>query len=161
MPYRATDLIIALALEPHPEGGYYRRIYTSSLAVEPMDGRPRRAALTTIYYLLVKGQVSAWHRVASDEAWHFLEGEPLEMFQADPELQQIGTTILGPYAENINPVDVVPAGYWQAARPTGAYALVACTVGPGFDYSDFELMRDHPERAAALKRKHPEFGIFL
>ena len=161
MPFRAIDLIIALGLEPHPEGGYYRRIYTSTLAVEPADGRPRRAALTTIYYLLVKGQVSAWHRVASDEAWHFLEGEPLEMFQADPELQQIGTTILGPYAENINPVDVVPAGHWQAARPAGAFALVACTVGPGFDYSDFELMRDHPERAAALKRKHPEFGIFL
>ncbi|MGB8635447.1 MAG: cupin domain-containing protein, partial [Rhodanobacteraceae bacterium] len=104
-----------------------------------------RRALTLIYFLLVEGGISRWHRVASDEAWHWYEGAPLELFTASPESGVIGRSLLGPLSETASPQHVVPAGYWQAARPTGAYSLVGCSVGPGFEYSDFTLLSSLPE----------------
>src|SRR4051812_26624528 len=80
MHKRATELIADLGLQPHPEGGYFRENFRSSRKVQPLDERSPRSALTTIYFLLVKGQHSRWHRVASDEAWHFYEGDPLELW---------------------------------------------------------------------------------
>jgi hypothetical protein len=71
---RAETLIRTLQLSPHPEGGWYREIFRSARTVQPMDGRPARAGLTSIDFLLTRGQQSAWHRVRSDEAWHWLEG---------------------------------------------------------------------------------------
>ena len=80
MHNRAKDLIRELRLQPHPEGGYFREIFRSAHKVQPLDERSARCALTTIYFLLVKGQHGRWHRVASDEAWHFYEGDPLEIY---------------------------------------------------------------------------------
>ncbi len=69
--------------------------------------------------------------------------------------------ILGPLAASIFPFQVVPANHWQTARSLGDFSLVGCTVGPGFDFADFSLLRDTPERAAVLKQRHPEWGESL
>ncbi len=137
---RASELISLLKLEPHPEGGYFVETFRSSLSVMPGDSRGQRAALTVIYFLLVHGSVSRWHRVASEEAWHWYEGHPLELFTAAPDAGIIQSSFLGQLSGTAAPQHIVPAGYWQAARTTGAYTLVGCSVGPGFDYSDFTLL---------------------
>ena len=136
---RAAHLIEVLGLAPHPEGGYFREVFRSPHTVHPGDTRTRRSALTTIYFLLPHGQQSQWHRVASDEAWHFYEGEPLDLFWVEVEGAMHRETLSGE-ADGGRPVAVVPAGLWQAARPRGAYSLVGCTVGPGFDFEDFEMV---------------------
>lgn len=153
---RAAQLLDELGLSPHPEGGYYREIHRSGLAVKPDDGRGRRSAVTTIYFLLLGGQPSRWHRVRSDEVWHHLEGAVLEMLEADPALERVGVRILGPHASGVAPVHVIQRDWWQAARTTGDYTLVSCSVGPGFDFADFMLLRDMPDEANALRETHPE-----
>lgn len=152
---RAAHLLDVLELSPHPEGGYFREIHRSGLAVEPGDDRGQRAALTTIYFLLIGGRPSRWHRVHSDEVWHHLEGDPLELLSADPGLERVRVRLLGPYAGDAAPVRVVEGGWWQAARSTGEYTLVSCTVGPGFVFEDFVLLRDVPLHATTLLRSHP------
>ena len=142
---RVDELINLLRLEPHPEGGLFRRIYRSQLMVTPSDSRGPRVALTVIYFLLVQGGVSRWHRVTSDEAWHWYEGYPLELFTAPSDTGVIRSSLLGPLAGTASPQLVVPAGHWQAARASGAYTLVGCSVGPGFEYSDFNLLTALPE----------------
>ncbi|MCJ7737731.1 MAG: cupin domain-containing protein [Anaerolineae bacterium] len=153
---RAAELIETLDLQPHPEGGDFAQVYRSPSTVTPDDDRDTRVALTTIYFLLTEGQTSAWHRVRSDEVWHFYEGEPLALTWADAEGANAVTHILGPVGADHTPVGadhtpvgadqrpvaVVPAGCWQTARPPGAYALVGCTVARGFEYDDFELVAD-------------------
>ena len=149
---RAAELIETLGLQPHPEGGYFAQVYRSASTVTPDDDRETRAALTTIYFLLTEGQVSAWHRVLSDEVWHFYEGGPLSLTWTDGDGANAVMQLLGPVGADHTPVAVVPAGCWQTARlpkarlqkacPLGAYALVGCTVAPGFEYEDFELVAD-------------------
>lgn len=158
---RAADLITRLGLAPHPEGGHFREIYRSSSCVQPADSRPARAALTTIYFLLAAGEVSRWHRVASDEVWHYYEGDPLELLTADTNFAAISRHTLGPVAEAVQPVHVVAAGEWQAARTTGAYTLVGCTVGPGFDFADFRMLTQEATAADDVKRRHPDFAMFV
>lgn len=161
MDPRAAELITVLELSPHPEGGYFREIHRSASSVDPRDGRAERSALTTIYFLLVSGEVSRWHRVASDEAWHFLEGDPLALHEADSGLDGVVTRILGRCGDGAEPLHVVIAGSWQAARSTGDYTLVGCTVGPGFDFDDFEMLHDVADEAEALRAKQPRFAGFL
>jgi hypothetical protein len=140
MNERAAALIEQLHLEPHPEGGYFREVYRSARTVQPHDDRPARAAVTTIYFLLAAGQRSRWHRVRSDEIWHFYEGDPLELTVSPPDRGREGRVTLGPFSAASQPVHVVEAGWWQAARPLGAYTLVGCTVAPGFDFEDFSFL---------------------
>ena len=142
MHARAEQLVAILGLQPHPEGGRFAEVYRSTSSVQPLDDRDRRAALTTIYFLLVAGEVSRWHRVRSDEVWHFYEGDPIELSIADESFTAVVPHRLGPVADDAMPVRVVPAGAWQAARTTGEYTLVGCTVAPGFEYADFQLLRD-------------------
>jgi len=146
---RAARLIEALGLQPHPEGGHYREVHRASTRVAPDDGRPARAAGTGIHFLLRAGEHSRWHRVLSDETWHHYEGDPLELLLAPPEGTNVTRVVLGRALESDGPAHTVPAGWWQAARPLGAYALVGCTVYPGFDFADFAFLRDD---AAALAR---------
>ena len=142
MENRAEYLIRVLALEPHVEGGHYRRIYESTSQVPfGAEARPRAVA-TSIYYLLRHGEISRWHRIDADEVWHWYEGEPLEMLRYDPRDRQLTIHRLGPVEQNTAPVFVVPAGCWQAARPLGAYALVGCTVAPGYEWRGFATLRD-------------------
>ena len=145
MHSRASELIGLLRLEPHPEGGHFVQTFRSPVVVTPGDGRGARPALTVIYFLLLAGGVSRWHRVASDEAWHWYEGYPLELFTAPPDTGIVRTSLLGPLSGTAVPHQVVPAGHWQAARSSGAYTLVGCSVGPGFDYADFTLLSSLPD----------------
>ncbi len=152
---RAAELIAMLGLQPHPEGGFYREIFRSAATVRPADGRPSRAALTTIYFLLVAGTHSRWHRVASDEVWHLYEGGPLELLELETPRSPLRRHRLTQVGDGA-PVHTIPAGHWQAALPLGDFALVGCTVGPGFDFSDFVMMSDDPDAAAALREYAPE-----
>jgi predicted cupin superfamily sugar epimerase len=142
---RASELINVLKLEPHPEGGHFVQTFRSSVSVTPSDLRGPRAALTVIYFLVVQGGISRWHRVASDEAWHWYEGYALELFTAPPDTGIVQSSILGPLSGDTAPQHIIPAGHWQAARVSGAYALVGCSVGPGFEYSDFTLLASLPD----------------
>jgi uncharacterized protein len=157
---RAAELVRTLGLAPHPEGGYYREVWRAPLGVAPTDGRGARAALTAIYFLLPEDAVSRWHRVRSDEVWHHYEGAPLELCLVPPDALRLERVRLGPLSERQAPVHCVPASWWQAARPLGAYTLVGCTVGPGFEFADFELLRDRPAAADALCAALPEAAAF-
>lgn len=143
----AAALVAGLKLKPHPEGGHYAEVFRSAHAVTPDDGRPPRAALTTIDFLLSAGQFSAWHRVRSDEVWHLLEGEGLKLWLAPPDLSRFDAVTLQPGALRRH---VVPAGWWQAAEPLGQLAYVGATVGPGFDFADFAFGREDTALGAAL-----------
>ncbi|MEZ5317138.1 MAG: cupin domain-containing protein [Vicinamibacterales bacterium] len=137
-------LVTALALRRHPEGGHFAEVFRSPARVR-QDGR-ERSAVTTIYYLLRAGEISRWHVVGSDEVWHFYEGGGLDLFVCDPRGGDVRTIRLGPTAPGVAAVHVVPAGWWQAARPRGGYALAGCTVAPGFEFEDFRFVADLPGR---------------
>lgn len=158
---RASYLVESLALTPHPEGGYFREVFRSSSIVAAKASGAQRTAITSIYYLLAAGQVSKFHRVASDEVWHSLEGEPLELHVLDPDLAGMRTYLLGPVSANAQPICTVPADYWQAAMPRGAFALVGCTVGPGFEYEDFVLMANDAAVSERLKSRFPDLETLL
>ena len=136
--HRADRLIQELRLEEHPEGGWYRETLRSSQRVPTPRGD--RAASTAIWFLLKAGQVSRWHRVLSDECWHWYEGGPLQLLMCERPGQAVIRSRLGPAANGALPQRVVPAGWWQAAMPLDAYALVGCTVAPGFEFADFTLL---------------------
>ena len=156
MTNRVAELIRMLGLTAHPDGGYYREIWRSDSSVEPADGRGARSALTSIYFLLPADAVSRWHRVRSDEIWHHYEGAPLMLVLASPDGGRQVRHRLGPLAPEQAPERIVPAGWWQAARSLGEYTLVGCTVGPGFEFADFELLApDHPE-AGRLREQFPQ-----
>ena len=148
MDARAAELIQILGLRPHPEGGHYREVFRSK-------------ALTSIYFLLAAGEQSRWHRVMADEAWHFYEGDPLDLMWLNPSGSDCTRRVLGPVSKAHAPVHVVPAGCWQAARPSGAYTLVGCSVGPGFEFADFALLADHAAEADALRRRFPDLAALL
>ena len=141
---RAKRLIETLDLRPHPEGGHFNQVFRSQLLVTPSDSRDSRSALTVIYFLLIGGTISRWHQVLSDEAWHHCEGSPLELFMAPPDGGSLSRVILGPLSATSAPLHVVPARWWQGARPLGSYVLVGCSVGPGFEFSDFNLLSNLP-----------------
>lgn len=135
-------LIDLLDLKSHPEGGWYAETFRSPVRVSLPDGRERRA-VTAIHFLLPSGagEFSAFHRVSSDEIWHFQEGNPLELVTIDQNGSAV-TTLLGPdLTGGMKTHHPVPAGWWQAARSVGTtgHTLVVCTVSPGFDFADFEM----------------------
>jgi predicted cupin superfamily sugar epimerase len=157
---RAAELVTTLQLQAHPEGGFYRELFRSATSVQPADTRPPRSALTSIDFLLARGQFSAWHRVASDEVWHLLEGGPLRLWLMPPGADRIECVELGVVDAGRTPRHVVPAHWWQAAEPLGDYAYVGATVGPGFDFADFSFLRGDPV-AAALDRLDPRLARLL
>jgi predicted cupin superfamily sugar epimerase len=163
---RAASLIEWLGMTRHPEGGFYRETFRSRETVVPRGRVVERSALTTIYFLLVGGGFSRWHRVLADEAWHFYEGDPLELRWAPDDGSRVVQATLGPISEPADaapttPVQVVPAGWWQTARTTGAYTLVGCTVGPGFDFADFQLLADDPMAARRVTARCPGSDAWL
>jgi len=146
---RASELIRTLHLAPHPEGGWYREVYRARRTIADPLLPGEREAVTSIYYLLAEGHVSRWHRLASDEVWHYLEGSALELFLLEGDSARALARRVGPVGDG-EPVAAVPAGTWQAARATGAWTLVGCTVAPGFAFQDFELLHERPEVLARL-----------
>ena len=159
---RAAELIAALDLRPHPEGGFYRQVFRSEVQVTPLDRRGLRAALTTIYFLLTEGSFSRWHQVVSDEVWHLYEGDPLELLELGASDQSVLRHRLGPIGSGADaPVCIIGAGIWQAARPLGHYAFVGCTVGPGFDWADFRLLADDHVRAATVRAALRDLAMLI
>ncbi|MBB3802830.1 hypothetical protein FHR53_002096 [Xanthomonas arboricola] len=143
----AAALIRSLALSPHPEGGHFRRVYASARQVS--DNGAARPALTAIRFLLTAGQCSAWHRVDAEESWHWQQGDALELLVYDERDGQLRRLILDA-AERGEPMHVVPAGCWQAARSLGDFTLVGCTVSPGFVWDGFALLDQASPLAAHL-----------
>jgi uncharacterized protein len=163
-------LIERFGLVPHPEGGHYRETHRDPARVVRImgasvdaggggTGSVSRSASTCIYYMLCDGAYSAWHRIRSDEVWHFYAGDPLDVHVLDAEGRLV-THRLGNALARDDAVfqAVVPAGCWFAAEcpaladeaDAAGFALAGCTVAPGFEFSEFELAD-----ADALAAAHP------
>src|ERR1043166_838928 len=160
MHSRAAELLTILGMRPHPEGGHYAKLFRSRHRVQVPERTVERAAITTIYFMLVAGEFSRWHRVVSDEIWHFHEGDAVELLLFD-EQKGLRRLRLGAVSRETRPTVVVPAGTWQAARSTGAYSLGGCTVGPGFQFAGFSLAVDWPEVAAKIASAGPDLARFI
>jgi hypothetical protein len=135
---RAAELVTALDLAPHPEGGWYRETWRSSGTVETPYGE--RSPATSILFLLQPGESSRWHRVRSGELWLWQGGGALLLDLGGTAAQPAwsSTVVVGPESGDLQ--RLVQPGEWQAARPaSGEAALVACVVSPGFDFAGFEL----------------------
>jgi predicted cupin superfamily sugar epimerase len=155
------EIIQFYQLLPHPEGGYYKETYRS-LECIPTISLPDRFSgernySTAIYFLLEENSFSAFHRIQSDECWHFYTGDAVDIhvlhINGNYELIKLGGNIeMGEKYQAI-----VPAGAWFASKTNGQYSLVGCTVSPGFDFVDFELAKaaelaEHfPEQSALIK----------
>lgn len=141
---QAEELIERLQLVRHPEGGWYRESYRSKEVIQE-EALPNRFAgdrsiSTAIYFLLQAGGISSFHRIKSDEIWHFYAGETLILHVIAPQREyyhlKLGTNIKD--GESLQ--CAIPAGCWFGAEASGSgYSLVGCTVAPGFDFADFEL----------------------
>lgn len=161
----ADEVIRFLNLQPHPkEGGFFRETYRSEERIEesalPTRYRSARNHSTAIYYLLTPSTFSALHRLQSDEIFHFYLGSPVRMLQLHPD--GTGKTIvLGPDLTNGQHLQVVvPRNVWQGSllEPGGDFALLGCTVAPGFEYTDYEeanrdgLTRLYPDHADLIHK---------
>jgi predicted cupin superfamily sugar epimerase len=165
----AQELIEQLRLQPHPrEGGFFRETYRAeeqhaAESLPPRYGSPRSAS-TAIYYLLTPTTFSALHRLATDEVFHLYLGGPVRMLQLLPD----GTgreVVIGPdLTRGQSPQVVVPRGVWQGSclEPGAEFALLGCTVAPGFEYADYEtgsrgeLLARYPAFADLIVRLTPE-----
>jgi predicted cupin superfamily sugar epimerase len=164
MEKSAQYWIERLRLEPHPEGGYFRQTYRSDLTIArnalPERFTGDRVASTAIYFLLEGDNFSAFHRIRSDEVWHFYAGSELIVHVLDGE-GTYSSISLGsdPDAGNVFQA-VVRAGSWFASHVADwkSFAVVGCTVAPGFDFADFELgkrselLREYPQHKELIER---------
>lgn len=161
LPRIVDHLVTRLNMQPHPEGGYYSETYRAVDQVRRASDDAVRASSTAIYYLLSDGAWSTWHRIASDEVWHFYAGSPLNVYVlgADGRLDihKLGNPLTH---EQCTYQAVVPAGCWFAAalETPDSYALAGCTVAPGFEFSEFELantaelLAAYPQHAETIRR---------
>ncbi len=148
----ANEWKVELALEPHPEGGHFHRFFASPVTVRTARGE--RPTMTAIHYLLEAGEYSAWHRLKSHELWHWHDGGPLLIHCLDDA--GLTTHRLGPGGRMTLPI---APGIWFASEPAVGtdFALVSCTVSPGFDFADFEwgdageLARTYPDNAQLIE----------
>jgi predicted cupin superfamily sugar epimerase len=142
---KVQQLISFYNLLPHPEGGFYRQTYKSSMLIDGQflsnDFEGSRAASTAIYFLLNETNFSSFHRIKSDELWHFYAGDALNIYVIDVdgnfEIIKLGNN----YINGESFQAVVKAGSWFASAPNDneSFSFVGCTVAPGFDFLDFEL----------------------
>ena len=154
------ELISQYQLLPHPEGGYYKETYRSAENIAhtalPEHFAGQRSFSTAIYFLLLKDLFSAFHRIKSDECWHFYEGNSLHVhvlhLNGNYELIRLGRNS----AKGEVYQAIVPAGAWFASESMGEYSFVGCTVAPGFDFADFELAT-----AAKLKADFPDHALLI
>lgn len=162
-PHRDAPFWIEnLGLTRHPEGGWFRESYRAAetIPAHALPGRfgGSRTFGTAIYFLLERGDMSALHRIKSDEIWHFYDGDPLTVHILHPDGQwqeiPLGRDLSG--GERLQAV--VPAGCWFGAESRGDFSLVGCTVAPGFDFNDFQMASGeelailHPRHAALISR---------
>ena len=125
------EIIARLDLAPHPEGGHYRQTWAAQ--------GPGRPSGTCIYFLLQAGERSHWHKVDATEIWLYHAGAPLILSMAETGAGPARDHLLSPDLTEGEPQLIVPENHWQAARSTGAFTLVSCTVSPGFTFDGFTL----------------------
>ncbi len=155
--------IAKLKLMPHPEGGYYQESYRSAETIDqkclPSRFSGTRHFSTAIYFLLKDKQFSAFHRIRSDETWHFYYGNPLEIFVINSD-KSLDRLLLGHNPDANEQLQLtIPANHWFAARVIGqeGFSLVGCTVSPGFHFQDFELasksglLQQYPEHSSLIR----------
>ena len=137
--------IESLQLQQHPEGGWFREVYRSHESIHrqclPSRFSGERAFSTAIYFLLNKSEFSAFHRIQQDELWHFYDGTSLTIHMIDLAGTYATTKLGKDLPSGEQPLAVVQAGYLFGATVTDpeSFALVGCTVAPGFDFEDFEM----------------------
>ena len=162
-------LVRALGLVPLPqEGGLYAETYRSARILPTgaagVEQTGPRACCTAIYYLVTPSRFSALHRVASTEIFHFYLGDPVHMLQLHPNGSSTTHTLGIDILAGERPQVVVPRGVWQGTRllPGGRFALLGCTVSPGFDFADYEhggrhaLIASYPHCAKAIEALTPD-----
>lgn len=159
MKLSAIDYINNLQLIPHPEGGYYKETYRCSSIIEGKGDFPfGRTYATAIYFLIEANNFSAFHKIKSDETWHFYSGNALEVVELTPS-GKLKSTVIGPDILNGQFLQyTVAAGNWFASRVLNSapFSLVGCTVSPGFDFRDFEmakrqeLLKTFPEHSSVI-----------
>jgi len=153
----SQDWVKQLNLEPHPEGGYYRRIYESLQSMDTPSGK--RHSATAIHYLLEANDFSAWHKIKQDELWFYHAGATLTVHHIDP----LGKIVSQQLGANDDMSITIAANTWFCAEITQSnspqdYSLVSCVVSPGFDFEDFELghakqlSKAFPQHEALIKR---------
>jgi len=143
MNQKAKYYIQKLQLEKHPEGGYFREVYRSGemISIDAPKKNLKRNVSTSIYFLLEGSQISKFHRLKSDELWHFYDGDSIKVYILD-EKGKLTETVLGKKMEDEEVFQtVIKNNNWFAAEVMNkrSFALIGCTVSPGFDFSDFEL----------------------
>ena len=150
----AQEIIEKLGLVPHPEGGYFKETYRSNNIIKDeclqVNYNGSRNYSTCIYFLLNSDDISAFHRINQDEIWHFYDGSSIRLHTISEEGKHREFLIGRNFSERQVPQLVVPGGHWFAAEVVekNSYALVGCTVAPGFSFDDFEL----PERGVLLSK---------
>jgi len=154
MDAAVKQIVERLGLRPHPEGGFFREVYRSSVELAhpgvPAQHDNQRCGGSLIYFLLGSGDFSAFHRVCwTDEIWHLYSGGPIELHLIEPG-GRYEQRLLASDLANGEPTTVVPAGWWQAARLGSCctFGFGGCTVAPGFEVADFEM----PARGELLAR---------
>ncbi len=151
------NLIDKYNLVPHPEGGYYSEFYKSKQSVKSAVRNKDRKAVTHIYFLLLEGQVSIFHKVVHDEIWNFYEGNPLKLIKYNG--LKVEENVIGSACEDY--ASIVEGGVYQAAESTGAYSLVGCTVAPGFEFEDFSFLRDELKLKERFLKEFPDYQKFI
>ncbi|WP_262689437.1 cupin domain-containing protein [Kordiimonas aestuarii] len=129
----AQDIIALLKLEPHPEGGFYRRTYRHKA------GPGERGFGTAIYYLIEGSDNALWHRTDGDEIWHWYAGAPLTLSIADKAHTVTEYMLSNDFGAGHRPQILVPGNHWQHAASAGDWTLCGCTVSPGFEFASYEL----------------------
>jgi len=152
---RTRELIELFQLAKHPEGGYFREVYRSTNRITIDASGKSRSALTDIYFLLTNNDFSKFHRVRHDEIWHFYEGSPLVLTEINPDTFDMKQITLGERAALLIYKHCVKGNVWQSAYSKGAYSFVGCTVGPGFEFDDFEMMINCKETITPVLSKYP------
>ena len=160
----ADNFIAYLQLQPHPEGGFYKETYRAKGVIPshrlPHGFTEERSYSTAIYFLLRQGDYSAFHRITSDECWHFYEGGTLLIHMIDKDGNLTSIRLGRNIQEGEVLQFVVPANCWFASEPAPGtdFSLVGCTVSPGFDFADFDmadadtLIKEYPQHSSILLR---------
>lgn len=145
-------------LVKHPEGGRFREVFRSAGTVTTQGGTTR-SALTHIYFSLERGEVSRFHRVASDEIWNLYQGEGIVLYTWDGTDEPPRRVTLAAGENRF--CHVIPAGVWQAAEPLAGTVLVGCSVAPGFEFADFTLIDPFSVEAGRLVASDPGMARFI
>ncbi len=154
---KKEEWLAVLNMNKHPEGGYYQEIYKSGCSTtiaSSKEGNPKeRSLMTSIYFMLERGNYSGFHRIKSDELWHFYDGDPLFVHEINLEGNYIKHLVGKDPSKGQMPFCCIPAGSWFASEliSDGEFCLVGCTVAPGFEFEDFELANE------ALIDQYPKY----